>query len=387
MRDPNAPLGGQKKILQLLHGLSTGGAEVLADRFGRRLADSYDVEFACLDNIGEIGERLQASGFPVTHLHRGSGIDFGCIRRLAKLIRTESVDLIHAHQYTPFFYSLATRWLRSSCPILFTEHGRFLPDYPRRKRMLFNRLMLGRTDCVVAVGNDVKRALVENEGLPCDRIEVIYNGIPVETFNPEGHLGARQRLREDLGLPADAMVAVQVARLDYLKDHLSAIRAIAKTTAAANIHLIVVGDGPEQAKIVQEINACEIADRVHLLGLRDDVAELLAAADILLLTSISEGIPLTLIEGMSAGLPIVSTNVGGVPEIVTDGVHGLLCAAGDSAALAAHMIRLAADPELRQRMGNAGRCEARERFSEDLMHAKYQQVIASMLGEQSATCR
>ena len=372
----------RKRILQLLHGLNTGGAEILADRLGRRLSDIYDVSFACLDNVGEIGEQLIASGYRVEQLQRGAGIDFGCVRRLASVVRDQRIDLIHAHQYTPFFYAMASRMLRAGQPILFTEHGRFLPDYPRRKRMLFNRTMLRRKDRLVAVGNDVKRALVENEGLPTERIDVIYNGIPVAAFDPDRFPDASCQLRQEIGLPPDAVVAVQVARLDYLKDHCTAIRAIAKAAESSDIHLVVVGEGPERQKMEQEIRELKICEHVHLLGLRQDVPKVLAGADILLLTSISEGIPLTLIEGMAARLPIVSTDVGGVSEIVGDQVHGFLCPAKDSDALAERLVRLGNDPTLREQMGLAGCKEACGRFSEKMMHDQYERTIASMVGNE-----
>lgn len=370
----------RKKILQLLHGLNTGGAEILAERLGRRLAESYDVIFACLDNVGEIGERLLDSGFQVTHLARGSGIDFGCARRLATLVRKERVDIIHAHQYTPFFYALTIRMLATGRPVLFTEHGRFLPDYPRKKRMLFNRAMLRRQDRLIAVGRDVKRALVENEGLPADRVEVIYNGVCVESFDRAHFPHARQWLLADVGLPSNAVIVVQVARLDYLKDHRTAVRTIAATPEAANVHLLVIGEGPERAAIESEIQTCALSARVHLLGLRHDIARILAGADILLLTSISEGIPLTIIEGMAAGLPIVSTDVGGISEIIEDQLHGFLSPAKDVAALSSGLMRLGQNSTLRQRMGEAGCQAAALRFSEQAMHTHYHRTLATMSG-------
>lgn len=369
----------KQRILQLLHSLTTGGAEVLADRFGRRFAETYDVQFACLDEIGEIGRNLQSDGFQVHQLHRGQGLDLACVRRLSRLIRKESIDLIHAHQYTPFFYALASRGLGTSRPIAFTEHGRFLPDYPRPKRMLFNRIMVRKRDRLIAVGKDVRRALIENEGLSSARVEVVYNGIALDRFDSSKYPNARQHLLSQLNLSDDTMLAVQVARLDYLKDHRTAVRAIAEASDASHLHLVIVGEGPERSAIEQEINQCRVKDRVHLLGLRQDVPDLLAAADILLLSSISEGIPLTLIEGMAAELPIVSTDVGGIPEIVTDQVHGLLFPAKDHQGIGRGLVRLANDANLRRTMGEAGQREAKNRFSEDAMQAAYEKLMRSML--------
>src|SRR5204862_1893786 len=133
--------------------------------------------------------------------------------------------LVHAHQYTPFFYALAARLLYRRPPVLFTEHGRHQPDYPRRKRMVINRLLLERRDRVVGVGEAVRQALIANEGIPARRIEVVYNGIDANQFAPARHLeGQREKVRAELGLSATDLVILQVARLDYLKDHATAVR-------------------------------------------------------------------------------------------------------------------------------------------------------------------
>src|SRR2546423_3463873 len=152
-------------VCQLLHSLNVGGAEVLAARLARRWRGTFRFVFACLDEVGPLGEERRAEGFPVEVLGRKAGLDWGCPLRLARLLRRERVDVLHAHQYTPFFYGLAARLATRFAgslprrPILFTEHGRHQPDYPRPKRMLANRLLLSRRDRVVGVRAAVRQAL------------------------------------------------------------------------------------------------------------------------------------------------------------------------------------------------------------------------------------
>ena len=155
---------------------------MLAARLARRLAGSFRFVFACLEELGTLGEGLRAEGFPVEVLGRRPGIDGRCTRRLAGWLRRERVDLIHAHQYTPFFYGITARLLYRRPPVLFTEHGRSFPDYPRRKRIVANRLLLERRDRVVGVGQAVRQALIRNEGFPPGRVAVIYNGIDLSAF-------------------------------------------------------------------------------------------------------------------------------------------------------------------------------------------------------------
>lgn len=364
-------------ICQVLHSLTVGGAEVLAARLARRLRDRFRFVFACLDELGSLGEELREEGFVVQVLGRRGGADWRCVRRLAAFAAAEGVDVVHAHQYTPFFYSRAPGVLRRRPPVLFTEHGRFFPDLPSRKRMAFNRLFLRRRDRVVAVGESVRQALIDNEGIPGSRVQVIYNGVRLDDFSASAAL--RSATRAELGIAPDAPVAILVARLDYLKDHATALRTAERVAAVLPaFRLLLVGEGPEQGKIEREIAARGLAGRVTMLGRRSDVRRLLAAADVFSMTSISEGIPVTLIEAMGACLPVVATRVGGVGEVVVHESTGLLAPAGDDASLAAALVRVLTDAALRRRFGQAGRARAETLFTEGDMHARYAALYDAM---------
>lgn len=369
---------GQPRICQLLHSLCVGGAEVLAARLARRLRGSYRFLFVCLDKLGHLGEELRAEGFSVEVLDRQPGWDWRATYRLARLLRREEVDLLHAHQYTPFFYALTARWLGRRIPVLFTEHGRHFPDYPSRKRMLANRLLLSRRDRVAAVGESVRQAVIANEGIAAERVGVIYNGIDLDAFAKVCQ--DRDETRRAMGVGPNDLAVIQVARLDYLKDHLTAVRAVERVAARCpEVRLVLVGEGPEREKIEAEVRQRRLSSCVRFLGLRSDVARLVAAADVFLLTSISEGIPLTVIEAMAAGIPVVATRVGGIGEIVVEGQTGLLAPAGDDRTLAEHILRLAADAELRRLLGLAGRQRAYALFSEEQMHASYRGLYEEAL--------
>jgi glycosyltransferase involved in cell wall biosynthesis len=385
---PSATFAGNKSALlqtrptvcQVLHGLWIGGAEVLAARLARNLADTYRFVFVCLDKLGSLGRQLREEGFPVHVLNRSPGFDWNCSRRLADLLRRERVNVVHAHQYTPFFYAMVARLLYRRPPVLFTEHGRHQPDYPRRKRIFANRLLLKRRDRVVGVGEAVRQALIRNEGIPAERVEVIYNGInlaPIVNGTPN-----RDALRQEIGVGARDLVILQVARLDYLKDHATAIRALGHVVQSRpEAKLVLVGEGPELSSIQEVVHRHGLESHVLFLGLRTDVARLLRAADVFLLTSISEGIPLTVIEAMASGLPVVATRVGGLAEVVEEGHTGLLAAAGDDRGLAQHLLHLACNPALGEQMGKSGKARAHQAFTEDQMHGQYVQLYRAMLRE------
>lgn len=371
--------GGIATVGQVLLSLTMGGGEVLAARMARRLQGRYRFVFFCLDSLGTLGEELRKEGFQVHVLERRPGIDWRCLRRLARLLRQERVNVLHAHQYTPFFYSAAARWLHRRQSVIFTEHGRMFPDYPRRKRMLANRLLVGRRDRVVGVGQAVKQALIANEGLKDDRVEVIYNGIDLAAqLHRTGN--DRADVRCEFGWADDNLIIMQVARLNPLKDHLTAVRAFQRVhQRLPQARFLIVGEGTERHAIEAEIAARELDPYVRMAGLRKDVPRLLPAADLLWLSSVSEGIPLTLIEGMAAGLPVVSTDVGGVAEVIETDKTGLLAPAGNDAELAQMAIAVFCDPELRRRLAAAGRKRAFERFSEDEMVEAYASLYEELI--------
>jgi sugar transferase (PEP-CTERM/EpsH1 system associated) len=365
-------------VCQLVHGLPIGGAEVLVSRIVRRLDDRFRFVIACLDQIGELGEALADEGIKVVHLERRPGFDWRCVRRLSRLLAEERIGVIHAHQYTPFAYAVATRAFGRRPPVLFTEHGRFYPDYPNFKRKLFNRLLPDKRDRFVAVGESVRQALIHNEGLPPRRVEIVYNGVDLSAFDS----GAtdRDEVRRELGIAGDTFLVLQVARLDTIKDHATALRAIAGALPRnPAIRLMIVGDGPERESIARAITEQGLGDSVTMLGMRNDVQRLLAAADAFLLTSVSEGIPVTIIEAMAARIPVVSTAVGGVPELIESEVSGLLAPSGDAPRLADALIRLAADRALRERLCHTARQRTETQFSEHQMIDKYAALYDAML--------
>ncbi|TWT51911.1 glycosyltransferase [Allorhodopirellula solitaria] len=365
-------------ICQLLHSLSVGGAEILASQYAERSREMARTVFVCLEELGDLGERLRGAGAEIEVFRRQPGFDYRLTRDLASFFRDQMVDVVHAQQYTPFFYAALSRLPRGGPPILFTEHGRTYPDYRRPKRVLANKFLLRRSDRVAAVGEQVKRALVANEGIESKRIEVIYNGIDVAAFRRD--TGKRSEVRRELGLQESDLAVMQVARLNQLKDHLTAVRAWHRLSSCPSIRLFLVGEGEERAAIEKMIGELKLQRTVTLLGTRTDVPRLLNGADVFLMTSVSEGIPLTLIEAMANGLPCVSTSVGGISEVIVDGQTGLLSAAGDDLAISVNVQCLASSAEQRQRLGAAGRERAERLFSDRVMHDAYHRLYREMAG-------
>lgn len=378
-------------IAHVLHRLDRAGAEVLAAGLARDLTDRFDSVFFCLDGLGPLAQELAGAGFVVESFDRRPGIDRGLARRMRKQIDELGVSLLHCHQYTPFFYGSLARGLtpgrRRALPLIFTEHGRHYPDHRSTKRVLANKVLMGRRDAVTAVGGFVKQALIDNEGLPAARIEVIHNGIePGETIDSSARSsalsGARSEARAALGIADNAPVVMQVARFHSVKDHPTAIAAFAKVNAQMpDATLVFIGDGPGRADAEQQARRLGLTDRIMFTGVRDDVRRLLPGADVFLLSSLSEGVSVTLLEAMDAGLAIVATEVGGNGEVVEHEKTGLLAPRGDAAALAGHLLTLLNDPALANGFGHAGRNRLLERFTQAQMHGRYNDIYRRLVND------
>lgn len=369
----------QPTICHVLHNLNPGGGtQALATKLTRALSHRYRFTFACLDALGTFGLQLREEGHVVTVLHRTPGIDFSCARRLANFFRREKVRVVHAHHYSPFFYATAARGIHASPPVLYAEHGPYGSCRSRRRRVLYNRLAVRKVDRLVAVGQSMREAMARNDGFQTDQVEVIYNGVDTSLFaNDRRH---RAAVRQALGLAPADFVVIQVARLDPVKDHVTAVKTMQWVVRQQpNARLLLVGEGAEQPSIETEITSRGLAPYVRLLGMRDDVAYLLQAADLFLLTSTNETIPVAVIEAMCAGLPVVATRVGGMPEVVIDGETGLLRPSGDSEALAAAILHLMEVHALASEMGCRGRRRAEEFFSDWQMSSRYENCYQEML--------
>lgn len=369
-----------QRVAHVLHSLDVGGAEMLVSRIVRagRARGWPEPRLLCLDHVGPLGERLRAEGFDVRCVERQPGLDWSVIGRLADEL-DDSVDVVHCHQYTPWFYGTLAA-ARARRPVAFTEHGRHQPDRPRLKRVLFNRWLLRHTGAISAVSRSIREALVANEKLPAGRIRVLYNGIDPAPFAPAP--GRREAARAALGVDEGTFLVGHAGRLVPVKNQGLLLAAAARLRGLADrpVRLQVAGDGPLRKELGVAADSLGVGDITEFLGRRDDLPELLAAWDAFVLCSHSEGTSVTLLEAMAAGCPVVATAVGGNPELVEDGGAGYLVAAGDEAALAEALARLAADPGARARMGVVGQARVEANFSFDAMMDGMQQLWAEAMG-------
>lgn len=350
------------RVAFVVHLMQVAGAEVLVRETIRRLKGRITPTVFCLDAVGRIGEELVAEGVDLVCFGRKPGRDFGVSRRIARAIRARDIRVVHAHQYTPFFYSALAKPLCAFRPkIVLTEHGRHYPDRVSPLRRAVNRLVLDRlADAVTACCHFSKDGLVKTDGFAGARIGVIENGIEVDAYGPPAD---KALAKEDAGLDPNRRYLIHVARHHPVKDQATLLRGFARAAPdLPGVDLLMVGDGPLRGELEALAVELRVPDRVKWLGIRTDIPDLMRAADAFALTSLSEAASLTLLEAMASGLPTVVTAVGGNPEIVRPEREGLLFPRGDAAGCASAIRRLFADDELAARLGAAGRARAVERY-------------------------
>jgi sugar transferase (PEP-CTERM/EpsH1 system associated) len=351
--------GRRLRVAHVTFGLDVGGLEKLLVEFARH-ADRrrFDLHFISLGHRGPVADDIEAAGWPVTALGVPAGLHPGLALRLMRAFRRERTDVVHTHDDRPHLYGTLAGRLAGVRRVIHTRHGRS-PGLSRRQDALV-RLAAAWVDRFVCVSRDGAR-LALCRGVPARKVCTVTNGIDMARFSCHG--------------PRPGGPAVIVARLSPEKDHATLLRACAVAVREEpSFRLQVAGNGPLREDLLGLAGELGLTESVRFLGAVRDVPGLLAGAGLFVLSSLSEGMSLTLLEAMASGLPVVATRVGGNPEVVADGLTGLLVPPADPPALAAALVRLWRDPAAGHRMGREGRARAERHFDVRAMVASYERM-------------
>lgn len=380
------------RLLWLVDSLGIGGAEALTVPFARTIDRSaLDLTIVSMHaSEGLIVHRLRAIGVRVVTLGARNLRDLAALRRLLALIRDEKIELIHAHlAYSTIWSAIASRI--AGVPAVATLHvtpaaARALRPSARHRVLTRLRDMLMKkvanrwTRYVITVSAALRDEYVQH-GLAPSKVRVIHNGIEVERFR-RSRDEARRQIVTELDVPPDAPIAVTVSVLRPAKGIEVLLDAIRQIPGAM---FLIIGDGPIRDDLAALAQQHGVADRIRWAGFRNDVEALLPGCDLFVHPSLDDAFPTVLLEALAAGLPIVATNVGGVPEIVTPGVTGMLVPPGDARRLADCVGALLRDPAELQRMRNAAVVSG-EGFSTTVwverLTALYREVLAESVGHE-----
>jgi glycosyltransferase involved in cell wall biosynthesis len=360
-----------------------GGAETLAVEMAIRLDPTRFERVLCVTRWSgrmEIEEparsvlaRLRSSGVRILGVRRRSRLMVWPWMKLLRFLRRERVDIVHAHKFGSNVWAVIFGRL-SRVPVIVSHEHMWSFEGGRARHIVDRDLIARFSDALIAVSERTRREMIETEGIRPDDVIFIPNGIP---DLPPGD-GARARAGLELG--ADDLVVGTVALLRPEKALEVLVRATALLAPAwPNLRLVIVGDGAERARLERLVAELGVSEIVRMPGYRADVPDLLAAMDLAVCCSDYEGGPLSVLEYMDAGLPVVATRVGGLPGLIEDGESGVLVEPRDPQGLADAISSLLADPDRRRELGDRAREERRKRFGIDGWVARIEQLYATLL--------
>src|SRR5579884_397699 len=358
--------GRRLRIVHAVSSLQVGGMEQFVLQIAAAQQQSgHEVAVLALQG-GPLLEAARRQGIKVYALG-GRRKELRVLRALLLLARLRP-DIMHAHNPTSLHYAVLGK-RAGGAKVVLTYHGRGGADARTPSAQEWHN-----TDAVVVVSQGAVGQLEAPEYR--DKLSVILNGI-----SPATPARDRQTVRAELVLTEERAVGIMVARMDGLKGHETLLQAAALLREAGTpVTLLLVGDGSERANLEKQAQESGLnSDCVRFLGYRSDVPDLLAASDFFLLPSLTEGLPLSVLEAMSQRLPVVATPVGGIPEVVHSGQHGLLVPVRDPQALAAAITEMVADPEHCRALGEAAYQRVRETFSIEAMTRQYETLYYSLL--------
>jgi glycosyltransferase involved in cell wall biosynthesis len=346
--------GSEGHLLALLPGLRQRGLDaqlwILAEQ----------------DNpVQEYVDRAAALGIPVERLMIRHDLDLGLIRTLIRRFRAACPDVVHTHLlHADLHGTLAAR--RAGVPyVVSSRHNddKFRRVLPVR---LLNRWLWRQTDAGIAISEAIRQFSIAVEGVPAERIHTVHYGLDPSSINVPPDAGAT--LRASLNLPADTVLVGSVCRLIEQKGLIYGLRGFAEIAdRIPQAHYVLTGDGLLRPELEAEVHALGLADRVHFLGWRDDARAVMAGLDVLLAPSLWEGFGLVFLEAMALGVPVISTRVSAIPEVVVDGETGWLVPVSDAPAIAVALGEALDQPFVRKARGAAGRRRLETQFSAEVM--------------------
>lgn len=356
-------------VLHLCESSDTGGAESILINIVENLDKTRFTSMVCLLSEGWLKTQLDARHIETVVIPQPHSLDLLWLFRLYRLIKERKIDVIHSHEFaTNVYASFISKMV--GVPVIATVHGKNYYADKWRRRLAYR--FVACKSFMVAVSADLKRFLSERVGIPLRHIRVVHNGIDLHRYKSKESI---YHVRKELRIGAEQPVIGTVGNLFAVKGQIYLLKAC-KIVAGTfpNFVLVVAGDGEQSSFLEKEATSYGIADNVKFLGFRNDIPSILDAIDVFVLPSLSEGLPLSVLEALALQKPVVATNVGGIPEIIEDGITGYLVPPRNPEALATKIVHLLRHPEVAINMGRVGRLRVDECFSLEKMIEKYQSL-------------
>lgn len=368
------------KLLFINYSLGMGGIETLLLELCRHLVEDGKItpSICVFEKRGHIRNEFEALGVPVHVLKKREGLDITLPWRVRNLIKEHGFDLVHAHNQGAWLYG-GMGTVLAGCKLLYTEHStiaKYSVPSQKRLRVVFRRLAK-KTTLVTTVAKHLVHDLMAQIGVPEEKILTIYNGIDASLFQVDVD---RKSLLKELGVSSSDKIVGILASLTEAKDHATLLNAFAQVVSKVpESVLLICGAGPLETTLKEQAESQGLIQRVRFLGVRRDVANLLKVFNVFVLSSVREGLPVSILEAMAAGCPVVATNIPGNAELVEHGRSGLLVSPRHPEKLAESIVRVLQDTEFSKMLAETGRKRVAEEFSFDAMIRSYLSLYEHML--------
>lgn len=362
-------------ITHVVENLDRGGLErMVLELVKLQQRQRHRCQVVCLFDAGAQADELQALGIPVIACGKRDGLDLGVLLRLRHSIRHHRTDVLHTHNAVAHYQAVLASIGLGIKHILNTRHGMGGGNHRSGRREWLYRRALAGTHTVVAVCEASRRDAIARGILPRKKTRVVPNGIRVDRFQPATD-DMRHRLLQALGLPPQRRLIGNVGRLNWTKDQSGLIRAFRHVHAQRpDTALILIGDGELRTELQQCARDEGVADSVYFLGDRNDVHDLLQGLDLFVLSSITEGYSMALLEACAVALPIIATDVGGNAEIVHDHRTGRIVPPNNPQALADAILDMLHELGQATAWGHAARAWVEQHGSLEAMAKRYAQL-------------
>ncbi len=362
-------------VAHVIWSLGLGGAEQVVLGLVRNMDRvHYQPIVICLDDKGPFASGAEEACVPVLELKKKRGLDLLLPFRLASLLREHNVKLVHTHLFNGHLWGRLAA-LIAGLPVVSTEHG--MDHWRTPFHHALDVVLTLKNSCVVFVSDEARRFYRARVPALKNRDRVIFNGIETARFSGRA---SRDKVRAELGFKPGAWVVGTAGRFVPEKRH-DIFFAALKSLRARGLDAkgLVIGGGPLQSAVERTVRDLELTEHVVLTGVRQDLPDLYPAMDVFMLSSDREGLPITILEAMSAGIPVVSTNVGGIHSCVRPGETGWLVPAGDAEALALAALEAYSDASQSRLKVDAARKLIKSEFSVEAMTAQYKTLYDEVL--------
>lgn len=374
---------GKVNVLFVMTDISMGGAERLVHNLALKLDRHIFAPSIAWFNAGAIVKEFRDLEIPLNYIPKTKRLDISTMSDLGKIIHDNNIHIVNAHHFMPMFYSFYGSKLINRRRLIYTQHSEWEINLIRWNWRVAGHFFLNRADSVVGVNDNVTKLLQSKFRLKPSIARTIENGVDLQVFANGGN---KEALRKELDLSDDDRVIGCVANIKKVKNHIFLLKAFRELVAdSKKLKLLLVGtefkDGTEDAgsELRKFIVQHRLEDFVRILGYREDIADLLSLMDVFCLPSLKEGLPISLIEAMAAGLAVVGTNVEGIRDVLVHGRNGFIAQLEDVNGLKSALLTVLKDESLRRKFGQESRRLAENKYSLSRCVNEYENLFLSMV--------